>query len=71
METKKPWESKTLWFNLIMGVLAVAWPVANAYLAAHPDVVAVGFTIINVILRLVTKEQLSLKDNVPTIEMKN
>ena len=62
METKKPWLSKTLWINFIIAGLTLGAPQAQAYVAAHPDIVTVGFTLINIILRLVTKEKLSLND---------
>jgi len=59
---KKPWLSKTLWINLIMAVSAFI-PVAHEYLVAHPEVVVIGFSVVNMLLRLVSKDQLSLVDD--------
>jgi hypothetical protein len=61
MENKKPWLSKTLWINVIMAVVAFIPPV-SAWIVAHPDVLVIGFTLVNVILRLVSKDKISLQD---------
>lgn len=60
MEPKKPWLSKTLWVNAIVAVLAIAAPSAQEYVSAHPEVVMVGFSIINIILRAVTKLEIKI-----------
>lgn len=59
-DTKKPWLSKTLWVNAIMAVLALAYPPAHEWMAAHPDVVIYGFAVINMALRLITKDKLAI-----------
>ncbi len=61
--TKKPWLSKTLWVNLALCICALAWPDAQEYISTHPDVVAVIFTAINVILRLVTTTGIQITDD--------
>lgn len=58
---KPAWQSKTLWLNLILALTAMFYPPANDYLQANPQIVAVGFSVINMILRLVTKDQLQLQ----------
>lgn len=53
-------ESKTFWTNLLTAVVSVGTYLVNSeVIAEHPEVVAIGGTIVgvvNVILRLVTKE---------------
>lgn len=52
----KPWyTSKTIWTNLIMAVTVIFWPGVNDWVAANLDTVAIGWTVINTILRLLTK----------------
>lgn len=53
--------SKTLWVNLISAALVLFWPAGNAYMVAHPEVVAGAFAVINVILRFVTKGPISIE----------
>ncbi len=63
METKptiKPYESKTVWMNLLAAI-AVFLPGVDTFIANHPEQVMLGFTIINLILRALTKDKISLK----------
>lgn len=62
METKKPWESKTLWMNAIIAVLAIAWPSAGAYIAANPETATMAFAVLNIVLRLVTKGKVQISE---------
>lgn len=56
----KPWYlSKTLWTNTIMAVLALAYPPAKEYLTANPAIFVTVFSVVNIVLRLVTKQGLS------------
>ena len=57
---KKPIYSKTLWFNLVMALFAIAWPSAQDYIAAHPAMVGVFWSGINMLLRLITKDKIVL-----------
>lgn len=57
---KKPWLSKTLITNFIVAVVAIVSPQAQDWIVANPEVFAVGFSVINAILRLVTKEQITI-----------
>ena len=62
METKKPFMSKTLWVNLVLAVGAVfgaKWPEVAEVVTVEN--VALLFSFINMVLRSVTKEQLSFK----------
>ena len=62
----KPWyTSKTIWFNIIVAVLATLETftgLLQPYMPAHWYVaVAVGLPIVNVILRVITTQAISLK----------
>jgi hypothetical protein len=68
MDTKKPWLSKTIMLNSIMailGVVAVFWPhasVATEFLSGHGTEIGVAWSVLNVLLRAVTKDAISLTD---------
>lgn len=55
---KKPWLSKTIWANFIIAGLAFVPAIAEK---VSPEQIVLGLTLVNVILRLVTKEKLSLE----------
>lgn len=59
MESKPIYLSKTFWTNLILGVAAVAAP-AELQAQITPEVLASVFVVVNVILRLLTKEEVTL-----------
>lgn len=61
--TKKPWLSKTLWVNLLLAVAALL-PNDNlqTFLITNQTYVLVGFSVINAILRVITKDAVSLTD---------
>ena len=61
MESKKPWLSKTIWTNLLMAVLAF-FPDAQDWIADYPQLVMLLFVGVNVILRLVTKGKIELRE---------
>jgi hypothetical protein len=58
---KKPWESKTIWINLIMAVAAFMPPV-HAVLVAHAEYFTYGMIAINLLLRLVTQGKIQIAD---------
>lgn len=66
MESKKPWQSKTLLLNGALGVLAfVALFVpgaeaAQAFINGHGAEIGMVWSILNIILRAVTKDKISL-----------
>ena len=57
---KKPWLSKTLWGNLVMAALALVVPGVSTWLQANPQVMVIAFAGANALLRLITKDKLSL-----------
>jgi hypothetical protein len=57
-EPKKPWESKTIWVNLIMAGLAF---VPQIQVLASPEVIGGVFAAVNGLLRLVTKTGVTIK----------
>lgn len=59
---KKPYKSKTLWVNAIVAVLAIAFPPASAWITEHPDMVMTGFAMLNMLLRLVSKDKIGLEE---------
>ncbi len=61
-ENKKPWLSKTIWLNLVGAILALVYPPASAWLAAHADITLGFFAGINILLRLISKDKISLSE---------
>ena len=59
---KKPWQSKTIIVNFVLAAGALFYPPVSAWIAAHPTEVATGFSIINIILRAVTKDAISITE---------
>jgi len=57
---KIPLLSKTLWVNLILAVTALVYPPANEYVSAHPELVMLVVSGLNIVLRLVTKEAIQI-----------
>lgn len=55
MESKKPWQSKTLLVNAVCALSALLYPPVGQWIAAHPVEVATMFSLLNMVLRLVTK----------------
>jgi hypothetical protein len=60
-EKKSPLLSKTLWINFIVGGLSLFWPPAAEYIASNPSAVLAGFSVINFVLRLITKEPVGIE----------
>lgn len=66
--TKPHYLSKTLWLNAIMGVCAAMTAVipalagVNTFLQANMATITIAWSVLNVILRLVTKDKLSLEE---------
>ena len=61
-DSKKPWLSNTIWMNLIGAVLALVYPPASAWLAAHADITLGFFAGLNILLRLISKDKISIGD---------
>jgi len=68
MDSKKPWQSKTMVLNAIVGVVsAVALFVPGAevvtqFLSAHAAEIGMVWGILNIVLRAVTKDRIGLID---------
>lgn len=60
-EAKKPWLSKTVWFNLLLAAAAF-YPPAGDWMAANIGMVASVWAGLAVVLRLVTKDKIKLVD---------
>lgn len=60
VETKPAWQSRTVWTNVVLAVLALVSPAAQDFIAHNPDYVAMGWSAINVVLRFVTKDKIEL-----------
>jgi hypothetical protein len=68
MEGKKWWQSKTILMNAVvslLGLVALVMPQAagaSSFLQAHAAEVSVVWGMLNVLLRLVTKDKIQLGD---------
>lgn len=60
VQPKSPWESKTLWTNLVLAMIAFV-PSVDEIIKGNPQIIVVAFAVINSALRLITKEKISLK----------
>lgn len=58
--TKPSYLSKTLIINLIIAVCAMFAPAAKSAIESNPEAVVMGVTIVNMLLRVVTKSKLEL-----------
>jgi len=58
-QAKKPWESKTVWKGIIIALAALS-PVANDFVAKNPQLILIALGGVDVILRLITKDKISL-----------
>lgn len=61
MENKAPYKSKTIWVNLLFAVAAF-FPQAQEFLKNHPEAVMSGFAVLNMVLRLVSKDKIGLEN---------
>lgn len=57
---KRPWTSKTVWVNLVMAAAAFI-PGVGQLISQNPEAAGMIVAGINTILRLITKEKVSLK----------
>jgi len=68
METKKPWQSKTLVVNAVLGVIAfiaLFFPGAEAahtFINAHGSEIGMLWALLNIVLRAITKDKIGLVD---------
>lgn len=57
MESKKPWQSKTVWLSLATALLPFV-PGASAWVAANPEVLTSALSALFLLLRLITKDKI-------------
>jgi hypothetical protein len=57
---KKPWQSKTIWANLIIAIAALFVPGAQEWGAQNMEMILMALTGLNVVLRLISKDKVSL-----------
>jgi len=68
MEGKKPWQSKSILVNALCGVGLALSPFVpglesvSQFVQGHAVEIGVGWSVLNVVLRLVTKEKITLVD---------
>lgn len=60
MDNKSVLQSKTIWVNLIMAVAAF-FPSVQTYISAHPELIPTAFAVLNILIRLVTKQGVEIK----------
>lgn len=60
MDTKKPWESKTLWLGAVTAILPLVFPPAAAWVAANPEIFSAGVSAVFSALRLISKDQITI-----------
>lgn len=61
-EAKKPWLSKTLWLNAIVAGCALFSPTVSTFIASNIEVTTAAFAGLNFLLRLITKNGVSLQE---------
>ena len=59
MDTKMFYFSKTFWINVI-GVIAMAVPSVSTVIQPYFTEVGIGWGIINIVLRLITKKEVTI-----------
>lgn len=59
MENKNPLQSRTIWVNAIMAVSAF-FPQVQHALESNPTILVIGFSLINIALRLITKKEITI-----------
>lgn len=52
-------QSKTFWSNVVMAVLPL-FPSVNEAVVGNPALLVAGFAVINIVLRLISKDKVSL-----------
>lgn len=56
-DSKPFWQSKTFWVNLVLGAGSFV-PAINKYLS--PEILAGVFTVVNIVLRFISKDKISI-----------
>ena len=58
---KKPWQSKTILLNFVAAATALFFPPAAEWISAHPVEVSSLFAIMNIVLRVITKDKIVIE----------
>ena len=61
-DTKKPWQSKTVWVSVISALAPLACPPLAVWIQANPEVFSIAMGAVFTGLRLVTNVDIGLKD---------
>jgi len=56
---KKWYQSKTFYVNLIIALSPIV-PGASEYFTSHPEVFVIAFSVINIALRLISKDAIQI-----------
>jgi hypothetical protein len=59
-QPKSVFWSKTIWVNVVMAVSAF-FPMVHEFIIANPDLFAMFWSLVNVVLRLITNQELYVK----------
>lgn len=63
--TKSWWQSKSIWLGILTGIAAALSPIVPSlasYLSAHMAVIGVIWSVVAIVLRVVSKDKISLGD---------
>lgn len=60
-ETKKPWQSKTLWVGAITALLPLVYPPAAVWVGANPELFSMALGAVFSGLRVVTEGKVAIK----------
>lgn len=60
MESKKPWQSKTIWLGLI-GAVAPFFPGVDAWIKGNEILYVQGISLVFMALRLISKGKISIE----------
>lgn len=59
---KKPWQSKTIILNFVVAASALFYAPVGEWINAHPTEVASLFAILNIVLRVVSKDKIGISE---------
>lgn len=59
---KKPWQSKTIVLNFLMAAGALFYAPMAEWIAGNPGAVASAWAVLGILLRLVSKDKISLSE---------
>jgi len=62
MDAKKPWQSKTILLNFVVAASALFYPPVGEWISVNPVEIASLFSLGNIVLRLVSKNVISISE---------